>query len=205
MQIREPELPAFYQWLDAQEEIGIDTETTGLDPYGPPQNRICGVSMAGQDGSAVYLSFRHGGEDNLPLSRLHELTRYLSDRTREDSRHPIRLIFWNAKFDLHMLAADGYEAPIHGSIEDAMLGAHLLNENEPSFALKTYCDKYEVGVGSLDEVALRGVIEKMFNITTKATEWKGLIYRLPAYLVTPYAETDAVLTLAVANKLRSTL
>lgn len=203
--IRSPELPAFYEWLASQSVIGIDTETNGLDPYGQEKRRICGVSMAANDGSAVYLSFRHGGEDNLPTERLQELGAYLTKRTAEGSEHPLRLIFWNAKFDLHMLAVDGYEPPIHGSIEDAMLGAHLLNENEPSFALKTYCDKYGIGRGSLDENALRGVIEQKFNITTKATEWKGLIHKLPADIVTPYAETDAILTLLVANHLEPAL
>lgn len=200
MLVTEQTLPDCVQWLDAQHEIGIDTETTGLDPY-RDGCRICGISMAGHDGSAVYLPFRHKIGANLELGRLRQLTEYLSARVTAGT---LRLIFWNAKFDLHMLAADGFEPPVSGGIEDAMLGAHLLNENEPSFALKSYADKYELGRGSADETELRTHIERLYGRTEKST-WKGEIWKLAADTVAPYAEQDAVLTLAVAVMIRPAL
>lgn len=200
MLITENEFASVIGWLDRQREIALDTETTGLDAY-RLRNRICGISMSGHDGSNLYLPFRHGTGYNLPTERLYELTAYLSRRTQAGI---LNLVTWNAKFDLHMLAADGFEPPLNGCIEDAMLGAHLLNENEPSFGLKEYSDKYGFGRGSLDEIALRDHIARLFG-PQDVKGWKGNIWKLPAHIVAPYAEMDTILTLAARNAMRQPL
>lgn len=191
----------FASWLAYQSEIAIDTETTGLNPYSEETARICGVSIGGHDGSTVYLPFRHELGENLPISHLHFLTDYLSRRVADGS---LNLLLWNAKFDLHMLAVDGFEPALRGGIEDFMLGAHLLNENEPSFGLKEYCDKYDLGPGSLDERMLRELIEKRFGRTNEKA-WKGFISRMPSEIVAPYAEADVILTRAAALAQRPAL
>lgn len=198
MLIDETNFAQFMNWLCYQDDIAIDTETTGL--YTHKGHRICGVSINGHDGSAIYLPFRHGTGYNLPANRLRDFIDLLSARV---SCNQMNLIFWNAKFDLHMLAADGFQMP-DTKVEDFMLGAHLLNENEPSFGLKEYGDKYGFGRGSLDEAELRDVIEAQYG-KTKAKEWKGFLWKLPADRVAPYAETDAVLTMQAAKALRPAL
>lgn len=187
-------------WLDRQDEIAIDTETTGLDPYAR-KHRVCGVSIGGHDGAMFYLPFRHSRGYNLPLLRLRQLNDYLAERTANGS---LKLIFWHAKFDLHMLAADGFEPPVTGCIEDAMLGAHLLNENEPTFGLKEFCDRHKFGPGSLDEKQLRELIEAEFG-RSNDKEWKAFIHKMPADVVAPYAETDVVLTMAASDNIRPAL
>jgi DNA polymerase-1 len=200
--IDETNFSDFMSWLAYQEEIAIDTETTGLDPYGSKSlSRICGVSIAGVDNSSYYLPFRHHVGYNLPLSKLSSLISLLNDRVNSGN---LTLLFWNADFDLHMLAVDGFRVPYERGIEDYMLGAHLLNENEPSFGLKEYGDKYGFGRGSLDESDLREIIESRYG-KTKAKEWKGSIWKLSGAEVAAYAETDATLTLAAARAMRPAL
>lgn len=200
MLVTENNLAPFVDWLDRQTEIGIDTETTGLNAYAIEQgvSRICGVSVAGHDGQSFYLPFRHKIGYSMDISVLHSMFDYLN------RRRDLKLLFWNAKFDLHMMSVDKYIPPRTGGIEDHMLGAHLLNENEPSFGLKQYCDKYGFGRGSLDEADLREKIEALYG-ATKASEWKGSIWKLDAIDVAPYAETDAVLTLAAGVAIQASL
>lgn len=196
-------LPEFVDWLHNQREIAYDTETTGLYPYlAIDPNRICGVSIGGHDERTFYLPFQHDEGYNLDRRVLRYLLDYLSERVRN---HDLNLMTWNAKFDLHMSAVDGFEPARKGGIEDFMLGAHLLNENEPSFGLKEYCDKYGFGRGSLDERDLRKAIEDRYGEPTTATGWKGLLWKLPAELVAPYAETDATLTRLAGVAIRKAL
>lgn len=199
MLIDDKDFASFMGWLAYQDEIAIDTETQGLDAYAKG-HRICGVSINGHDGSAVYLPFRHYTGYNLPRDRLRDFIGLLNDRVGSGA---LNLMFWNAKFDLHMLAADGFRMPDR-NVEDFMLAAHLLNENEPKFGLKEYGDKYGFGRGSLDEAELRDVIEAQYG-KTKASEWKGYLHKLPADRVAPYAETDAVLTMQAAKAIRPAL
>lgn len=202
MIVTEQNMSEFVSWLSPQYDLAVDTETTGLNPYGIRNpDRICGVSIGGQDGRTFYLPFRHKSAGNLPLRYLEYLTGYLNERNLDGS---LNLIFWNAKFDLHMLAVDGLNPRPHGGVEDAMIAAHLLNENEPSFGLKEYCDRYQLGPGSLDERELREAIEARYG-RKKEKEWKGLIHAMPVEAVAPYAETDVVLTLAAANAQRPAL
>lgn len=205
MIITEAEFSDFMSWLAYQDEIAIDTETTGLDAYARPDGaepaRICGVSVMGHDGNSAYLPFRHGMGYNMPLNRLHDLTGLLSQRVQ---RGELNLMLWNAKFDLHMLAADGFVPGLKGGVEDFMLGAHLLNENEPSFGLKEYSDKYGFGRGSLDENELKEKIESRFG-KSEGKGWKGKMWRLPAEDVAPYAETDVILTRLAALAQRPAL
>lgn len=201
MLVYEENLAEFASWLAEQSEIAIDTETTGLNGYSEERARICGVSIGGHDNRNWYLPFRHAEGRNLPTRYLTFLTETLSERAADGS---LNLLFWNAKFDLHMLALDGFVPATRGCVEDFMLGAHLLNENEPSFGLKEFCDKYGLGTGSLDERALREVIEARYGRMNER-EWKGYIHKLSPELVAPYAETDVILTRLAAELQRPAL
>jgi hypothetical protein len=61
----DPELERFYQWFIQAPVMAVDTETTGLNPYGTRKNepdRICGMSFYAVEHGlefSYYLSFRH--------------------------------------------------------------------------------------------------------------------------------------------------
>lgn len=184
-------------WLRQNRVIALDTETTGLDVYGKRRDRICGLVL-GNAHEQFYLPFRHATGPNLPLNRLCEILHELSADVANGTR-TIRL--WNAKFDLHMMMADGFRLPPETDrLQDFMLGIHLLNENEPSFGLKQIADKYKIGQGSKDETELRGQIQVALGLPSTAEKtWKGYLYKVPAAMVEPYACSDARLTWLVAD------
>lgn len=194
-------------WLNRNDRISFDTETTGLDAY-RLKNRICGVALySAKDGGQVYLPFRHGTGFNLPIRQLTRLMEYLYMRVDEGS---LELITWNGKFDCHMMFADGFDGrrlsvdtpwgldggPLlpRTGITDYMLGAHLMNENEDTFALKPLADKYIDASSSLDEADLRGRVIELLNDDPGAKAWKGHMWKLPFQDVAAYAISDVRLT-----------
>lgn len=183
--------PTFMAWLERVGDIALDTETTGLDPW--RNAAICGISIASPElgpPSSFYLPFRHGNGENIDLTKLEPLL-------REIERH--RWYGWNAKFDLHMLARDGYRVPSSWAgdsalVEDVMFAAHLANENEDTYALKRLADKYLGRDASTDEENLREVVEARFGKSRGRDSWKGLMWQLWPEEVQRYAEADVELT-----------
>lgn len=184
-------------WMNDQKVIGIDTETTGLSSF--HGKRIAGISLAGLDEKSFYLPFRHGTGENLDME-------LMSVFIKNMGAYSGQLVYWNAMFDLHMFCADGYNLPQaidmneRSKVEDAMIAAHIMNENEVNYQLKNTADRYGIGRGSLDEEDLKGEVIKRWKLgddgkrlTDKS--WKGMMWKLPAEVVSAYAETDAVLTL----------
>lgn len=207
----------FTNWAARQMVISFDTETTGLRPF--HGDRLVGISV-GAGETTWYLPFRHEVGPNLPLNRLSEVIRWFN-LIHHPNGSLRQMIGHNTKFDLHMLAREGFEIPDHYPrtndcpILDTLLGAHLVNENErvsgikgSGFGLKYLCDKYGIGQGSKDEQDLKAVIEANFRsqltvarksgaeLKSKDADgvWKGFMWKLPADMVAPYAETDAFLT-----------
>lgn len=173
----------------------VDTETTGLSIFGSAERKrdvIIGIAIHDSK-DAYYLPFRHLQGNNLPLECMGFLQSYLSDMNRTYGG-------WNYNYDLHMMMFDGIEmAP---NIEDAMLAMHLFNENEPDFKLKSTCDRYHIGDGSLQESILE---DKVFEECQKlglecsrsknaANNTKSMMYVLPPEEVEPYACDDVRLT-----------
>lgn len=183
----------------------VDTETTGLSIYGNAerkQDRVIGIAI--DTGSeAYYFPFRHR-EGNLPLECLEFFRSYLSNDNRTYGG-------WNYSYDLHMMAFDGISIAPH--FEDAMLGIHLLNENEETFKLKPLSDKYNVGSGSLQESILE---DKVYNKCQElglecsrsaraANNVKSMMYVLPPADVEPYACDDVRLTRGMLDLIRPAL
>lgn len=105
--------------------IAVDTETTGLNPY--------------QGDKAFMFSFANEQGDVSVVERTlenHEmLESFFADTT-------ITKIFHNAKFDIKMIRAAGFEFPDDTPIVDTIVMAKLANENESSYRLKWLCQKY---------------------------------------------------------------
>jgi DNA polymerase-1 len=168
--------------------IAMDTETDGLNPY--KGNKIVGVSLFG-NGQSFYMPFRHGTGENLPEPWIDGIVTAMHSRYQDSKT----TVWWNAPFDLKMFTREGYQIPLENHVEDAMLAAHLLNENEPNFQLKSTADRYSIGVGSKDEEDLKvHVFNMVKGLVKTSTSWKGHMWKLDPELVAPYAETDAVLT-----------
>src|SRR5690242_1434372 len=130
--------------IDVDGEWAIDTETNGLRPY--HGDRIWGISLYNPFlDKAWYIPVRYLNEWNVS-DRAYERLLHLI------SRQPL-LIFFNAKFDLHMLYVDGMPEPKR--VEDVMIAAQLLNENEwlsngqqkGAYQLKRLARKY-LGAGA---------------------------------------------------------
>lgn len=173
----------------------VDTETTGLNIFGnASHDRDVVIGIAIDTGiNAYYFPFRHANGRNLPIECMDFFRVYLSNKDR-------KYIGFNYSYDLHMMKMDGIEfAP---NFEDAMLGVHLLNENEPSFKLKEICDRYGIGDGSLQESVLE---DKVFNTCNDLGiecskspraehNTKSMMYILEPKYVEPYACDDVRLT-----------
>ena len=112
--------------------FAIDTETTGLDVY---TDHIVGVSLTlPKAGYHVYIPVAH--DEGRQLDRdyvLGGLRPFLVDEERGKVLH-------NAKYDMHMLMR--YDIEMGGLKHDTQVAQHVLNENEPSFALKNLATKY---------------------------------------------------------------
>ena len=164
-------------WVENSPEISVDVETTGLDIW--TGDRVIGIAVS-DDKTAYYFPFGHNEGYNLPLN--------YKERVYEAIDKVPHLITFNGKFDFQAMYQDGFNR-VDGW-EDVMLAAHLMNENEPSFALKRLADRYFGQGTSADEAELTRQIKSRFGRTAK----KGEIWRLPSDVVAPYACSDTLLT-----------
>lgn len=178
--------------------VVVDTETNGLKPF--HGTHLIGIAFYFPvSGVSYYIPFRHEAGWNAPIEWLAEIRQ--SYATLRNQTY----LFFNAKFDLHILYNDNFPYP--NKIEDVMLAAHLLNENEdlsngkghpqilgwkPSkkgaYTLKRLSAKYlgedvEEWERTLNEAAAE------YGVDPKAE-----MYKLPADVVAPYAEHDVVNT-----------
>jgi DNA polymerase I len=165
----------------------IDTETNGLDSFNG--NRIIGISLYFPIiETSYYISVRHPGDNNVPEWWYKQLIEALPGMAKV-------WVLFNSKFDMHMLYADGMRD--FEKIEDVMIAAQLLNENEwlsnnyskkGAFKLKRLAKKYlgdwaVEGEGELEKQA------KAMGFNAKTEMWK-----LPAEAVSLYAMMDTEIT-----------
>ena len=154
----------------------IDTETTGLDPL---QDTIVGISIYTPNEKPAYIPINHKSyitdtkvDNQLSVDVIQKHFQRLADSKPE-------CIMFNAVFDIRFMRSN-----IHVNFEctwDCYLAARLLNENEPTNALKKLHQKYVLkGEGDafkFDEY-FKGICFDLIPIST-------------AYL---YAAHDAIIT-----------
>ena len=158
-----------------EEVIAVDTETTGVEVFG--KDVVVGISLTLPKADYhCYIPVRHNVED---IQLKPEIVFKHLKRALEDER--IKKVMHNSKFDIHMLRKEGIE--VQGLWCDTMVAMHLLNENEPSFALKNLATKYGRYFGFEDKSM---TYEELFG--------KGGFEKTPLDIGTVYGCKDTHLT-----------
>lgn len=112
--------------------IAVDTETTGLDVY---VDVIVGVSLTLPTlDRHYYIPFQPTQDERaLPSELLDELKPLMESEE-------VAKVLHNALYDKAMFERHGIA--LKNVVHDTMTAMHLLNENEPSFALKNLATRY---------------------------------------------------------------
>ncbi|HBI7084875.1 TPA: DNA polymerase I [Clostridium perfringens] len=178
--------------LDKEEIIAVDTETTGVEVFG--KDYIVGISLTLPNADYhCYIPIRHVHEIEFIDEQGFTATKYvrieeqLKDTLVFNVLKPflenpnLKKMFHNSKFDIHMFRKEG--VVIKGLYLDTMVAMHLLNENEPSFALKNLATKYGRYFGFEDKSM---TYEELFG--------KGGFEKTPLDIGTVYACKDTHLT-----------
>lgn len=171
----EAELNKMLGLLDKEEIIAVDTETTGIEVFG--KDVVVGTSLTLPKADYhCYIPVRHELEDEQlqPEVVFGALKKFME-------KPELKKVMHNSKFDIHMLRKEGIE--VQGLHCDTMVAMHLLNENEPSFALKNLATKYGRYFGFEDKSM---TYEELFG--------KGGFERTPLDIGTVYACKDTHLT-----------
>lgn len=171
--------------INVNGEWAIDTETNGLRPY--HGDRIWGISLYNPElDTSWYVPIRYLNEWNIDTEAYKQLL-FLIPLQRN-------LIFFNAKFDLHMLYVDGMKEP--KKVEDVLVAAQLLNENEwlsnggqsGAYKLKRLARKY------LGAEADDGEETLFENARARGIDPKSDMWQMPASDVAYYAMRDVEIT-----------
>ena len=164
-----------------EDEFALDTETTGL----LHTDVIVGLSFSISKDKHYYLPVRHNTGKQLEASYVFEqLKPILQSKS-------IKKILHNAKFDSHMLLKEGID--LQGISMDTMIAMHILNENEPTYSLKSLANKYGKSFGYEDD---SWEFADLFGKDGKFSE-------VPLDIATYYACKDTHLTLMFARWIRT--
>jgi len=165
--------------ISRQDTLALDTETTGLGTF--TGDKVCGVAV-GTHTERMYFPFRHADGANLSGNRLRQLVKAVSGKT---------LRGFHLRFDVEMMYNEGL--PIPPRLEDALIAALMMNENEPTFALKWsknrgrgLAPKY-LGADSISNERAFTQMMQDHGLT------KGDIYKLRPEQVADYACDDLIL------------
>lgn len=113
-------------WLEGLGEIGLDTETTGLDIF---KSSLAGIGL-GTEKKCAYIPLYHEKGVNYQ-GDIEKIESYLKDR---------KIYGFNAKFDMKVLKH--YEGIEYKTYWCGYLGARLHNSAEPANGLKELYRKY---------------------------------------------------------------
>jgi len=164
-------------------QMSLDTETKSLDSRSP--SNLVGVSMAFDESHGVYIPLRHTHGDNFPLLEFKKILENFFQKTSL-----VKIIFQNAKFDLHVLSAEGITIPQRFIVEDTMIESFVLNPIENH------------GMDSLSVKYLEGYQPLSFE---KVTEGFENFSEVPVSEAAYYSSEDAVVTMKLHEKLSTSL
>lgn len=177
--------------------IACDTETTGLSPW--LGHKPFGFSFCNADGETAYLDAPVDPTTREPqYSRglIHDLRSVYEDRN-------IVKVFFNAKFDRHMVERVGIET--RGTIHEVKIAARLCNSLEPDYKLKRLAKAY-ADIDDFDEsdlhdevVKLRRQVPDDWLIGEKVEQdyWLPKAFNPKSTLCETYAKRDAFRTMVL--------
>lgn len=172
--------------LNAQDsELSWDTETDGLEYE--HSSHIVGVGVNTR-GKSFYMPFRHGEGQNLPEPMIRDLFGTVITPQRKQ-------LGFHLGFDIKMARKEGQEPPQF--MEDAILNAHLLNENELSFKMESLAAKYiDPSYANAEDELTDHIIERFGGSRKKA---KQHLWKLPPEQVAAYGCQDVETNVALRN------
>lgn len=119
--------------LSKEDIVALDTETTGLGHLDTTVGMSLSLDKAGYH---VYIPYAHITDvEQLPRKTVMRVLR------PQLERKGLKLILFNAKFDVHMMYKDGIDIADNVYF-DVQIAMHVLNENEPDMSLKGLSNKY---------------------------------------------------------------
>lgn len=175
--------------LDSLSEFALDTETNTKDYVCGPSNKfkIVGISLSWGAYNNYYIPLGHERDEDidsqLPLDIVVNYLKPILEKT------DIRLIFHNAKFDMHVLARIGIYTKTK-DIFDTMIASWLCDENSPNGLKENSMERLKLNQKHFKEVTgtVGKDIRKAFGLKSNS--------KVPFYLVlikdgAPYALDDS--------------
>ncbi len=168
----------------------LDTETNGYDIRYHPDAKVMGVSIAHKHPSTHRSTPDKIESYYWPLNHIEgnyntyeDAVQHIDDLLRNPHN---TWIFHNAKFDLRALELLGVSRPLHWY--DTMLMQYMLDSNLLSYSLDHLANKY------FKENKIK---DPLMDAFIAGPGWS----HIPVWLIKPYAEKDAELTLKLFHKL----
>jgi DNA polymerase I-like protein with 3'-5' exonuclease and polymerase domains len=155
---------------------------------------VCGSSYAWREGDALrsmYVPIRHIDGENFDPE---QMARW----ERDHAKAGVRFVMQNAPYDVGWGAAD-LGIPCPENVDDTTCMAYMIDENRLSYELDQLC-RWRGLPGKDEDLLSEAAAAYGFEGAVKANIW-----RMPARFVGPYAETDAVRTLQLAENLDGVL
>jgi DNA polymerase I-like protein with 3'-5' exonuclease and polymerase domains len=188
--VRPTELPD----LRRHRIVCLDTENrddglgTGRGPGWAlgPAGYLCGVAWAAE-GSQGYAPVAHPETDNFDLDAV---LRWVDDHRKAG----VTFLFHNASYDVGWFGSYGIPHPER--IEDTSCAAVMLDEQQREYNLNACCIRE--GLEGKDTAMLADAVEAYGGDRSNP---QAHLWRVPAQYAGVYAETDAVRTLQLWNKL----
>jgi len=175
--------------------IAIDTETTGLNQM---TDKMVGMSLATSENYGVYIPLRHktSGGDLFGGGELAQGQISIDDLYKKIwpilTNKKITKIGHNFKFDLHIMANEGWDIEQIGPIDDTMLISYALHGTLHSHGM--------------DELALRYLNHENITFASlfppKTRDADMRFDTLPIDTAYPYAAEDAAITMALYKHMR---
>jgi DNA polymerase-1 len=199
MLVSKTNLPEVLKKLKSVERLALDTETTGLNPW---------------RGDSLF-SIIIGNNDSVYYFNKNVYPNLLEDYVlNKDDLAPLKELFeeykrdWilhNAKFDMSMLAKEGFY--LKGRVICTQAMARVLDNNAPSLSLSKLTAKYCANEEKSDEVMAYIKQNKLYRSETvgSKTQKRPLFAHVPLEIMQRYAEQDVKSTYSLATAIDNQL
>jgi DNA polymerase I len=163
----EGQLARWLARLESAELVGVDTQTTSLEPQAA---RLVGIAFSCEPHRAAYLPLAHrypGAPAQLPFdTTLQRLRPWLEDERR-------RKVGQNMKYDMHVFANHGIA--LRGGCHDTCVQSYVLESHKPHDMDSLAQRHLQVKTMSYEEVAGKGASHIGFDQVTleRATEYSA--------------------------------